>query len=334
MSRLYDRIISVAVNQQLRHWLSSATIVSAKNVGDYCFATETEACDPFKDFPHVAPPWREFFIEFDAPVAVGPPSSRTAWPEQFPRKWGVLCAAVERNDPEFSMVGNTCRQDAVECAPPKDRKGLDVALRDALAQARWLLTLMVFLEYEKGAITGPEWTWTIPVSDTGTILSAPTGPQGALFTFDGPCKSCQTYRDIEERPDTLPVYKDLFAMLLKPVLLALSFAHCRNVTVRAVDPPPKLSRRHEQRHGVPLSRYYVLDIDPMKKVLRSEGGIETVGLKQALHICRGHFKTFDEKPLFGKLRGTYFWHDHVRGEPTQGTISKDYRITSPENPDT
>src|SRR5262249_41550931 len=78
--------------------------------------------------------------------------------------------------------------------------------------------------------------------------------------------------------------------------------------------------------------YHVLNIDPMRRVLSRDGHAETSGLRHALHICRGHFKTFaEEAPLFGKHTGTYWWADYVRGDAQQGIVTKDYRIKIAES---
>jgi hypothetical protein len=46
----------------------------------------------------------------------------------------------------------------------------------------------------------------------------------------------------------------------------------------------------------------------------------------AMHIVRGHFSTYDEKPLFGKWRGTWFVPSHLRGSLERGLAGKDYRV--------
>jgi hypothetical protein len=103
--------------------------------------------------------------------------------------------------------------------------------------------------------------------------------------------------------------------------------HCKNVDVRPVLPPERVSRKHERRHGHPLTRYYVLDVQPMRRVLDREGDAQARGLREALHICRGHFKTYTEDaPLFGKRVGTYWWESRVRGTADEGVIQKDYRV--------
>ena len=112
-----------------------------------------------------------------------------------------------------------------------------------------------------------------------------------------------------------------------PLLLSVSFMHCKNETIKQNTPPPKLSRKHQKKHGKPLVRYHTLDIEPMKKILRMEGQSETHGLKHALHICRGHFKDYrDGGGLFGKHKGLYWWESHVRGDKREGVVLKDYNI--------
>lgn len=118
-------------------------------------------------------------------------------------------------------------------------------------------------------------------------------------------------------------------ILIIPVLLANAFSHCKNVREEEVAPPEKLSRRYQRKHGVPLTRYRVLQIDPMREVLRREGRSSEIGTKKALHICRGHFKTYDEKPLFNRLTGTYWFPEHVRGRASQGVVKKDYVVSVP-----
>ncbi len=117
--------------------------------------------------------------------------------------------------------------------------------------------------------------------------------------------------------------------LLRPMLLAVCFLHCRNVTTRAVAPEAKVNRARARRGKPPLHTYRVLEINPMAGVLATEGNVRSDGLARALHICRGHFKTYAERPLFGQLRGTWFWRDHARGTPAAGVVEKDYAVNAP-----
>lgn len=110
--------------------------------------------------------------------------------------------------------------------------------------------------------------------------------------------------------------------------MAISFMHCKNVVQYDATDTEGPSDKWRRRQRAPVIRYHVLDINPMKEVLRTEGGVETNGLKKALHICRGHFATYTaEKPLFGNFVGTVWKPAHVRGDIKQGAVVKDYSVS-------
>lgn len=112
-----------------------------------------------------------------------------------------------------------------------------------------------------------------------------------------------------------------------PALLAMSFMNCKNVQVAEHNPPDKVQRKREKNKKPPLTRYYTLEIEPMKKILKTEGKVDEVGLQRALHICRGHFKDYSNgKGLFGKYKGLYWWDSTIRGTSEAGIIEKDYSI--------
>lgn len=115
---------------------------------------------------------------------------------------------------------------------------------------------------------------------------------------------------------------------IHPLLLAIALSTCKNVGMPQCSPlPPKLARAHERKYGYPSFRYRVLEIEPMRQTLRTEGHSETQGIKRALHICRGHFKTYTpERKLFGQHVGTYWWPALARGTSSRGVVAKDYKI--------
>jgi len=130
-------------------------------------------------------------------------------------------------------------------------------------------------------------------------------------------------------PLATPSIDELNSLSVVP-MLSVSLANCKNVKrVDATDsegPSAKWIRRQK----APTIRYHVLDINPMREVLRTEGGSETNGLKKALHICRGHFATYTaDKPLFGNIVGTVWKPAHVRGDIKQGAVVKDYSVSPP-----
>jgi len=106
------------------------------------------------------------------------------------------------------------------------------------------------------------------------------------------------------------------------LFLAISFCHCKNISLISDPVPIKLNKSRIKKGKLPFFRFNKIVIDPMKEILKREGQAEQTGLKRALHICRGHFATYTaEAPLFGKVTGTVWKPMHLRGEqrlPDQG----------------
>jgi hypothetical protein len=116
--------------------------------------------------------------------------------------------------------------------------------------------------------------------------------------------------------------------------LASSFMHCKNVSLQDGPPANRARRRYYQRKGQELTRYYTLNIEPMKKVLRGEGRSDELGIGKALHICRGHFANYTEdRPLFGRpgAVGQFWVPMHTRGSLAHGEVRKDYRVKAPRD---
>ena len=127
------------------------------------------------------------------------------------------------------------------------------------------------------------------------------------------------------------IEKYLSHMVLNVSLMAHSLLACKNVFTEEQIPAAAVSKKFEKKHGHPLVRYKTLVIQPMggsRTGNTSERGGESA---RSAHIVRGHFKTFTEdRPLFGKWTGTYWWSQAVKGNPERGVILKDYRVKSPE----
>lgn len=114
------------------------------------------------------------------------------------------------------------------------------------------------------------------------------------------------------------------------ISLAMTFAHCKNVAIQEHHAPHKVAAKRAKAGKPPITSYKTLLIDPMREVLKTEGNVEKNGLKKALHICRGHFATYtDDKPLFGRVTGTFWKPMHVRGSKERGEVKKDYVIGAP-----
>jgi hypothetical protein len=118
---------------------------------------------------------------------------------------------------------------------------------------------------------------------------------------------------------------DIAQTFLYVALLTIQFMHCNNVTL--VENSKPLSRnKAKNKKKIPQIRYYTLDIEPIKEILKREGSIEKNGIQKALHICRGHFKDFTEKGLFGKIKGVFWVPAHEKGKSENGVVVKDYNV--------
>jgi hypothetical protein len=108
-------------------------------------------------------------------------------------------------------------------------------------------------------------------------------------------------------------------------LWTLCFMNTRNVVQEEVTPPEKLSKAHQKKYRVPMSRYYVLKVTGMFKPRKDHQGGEHNS--PSLHIRAGHFKTYSEdKPLFGKYVGQWWWNERMIGKSEQGVVHKDYEV--------
>lgn len=115
--------------------------------------------------------------------------------------------------------------------------------------------------------------------------------------------------------------------LMFSALFTIQFMHCKNIElVERVKPMYKQKPKNKKK--MPIIKYHILNISPIKKVLETEGNIQSDGLSKALHICRGHFKTYNGKGLFGKYPGTFWVGEHVKGNDKNGIVVKDYNVSA------
>lgn len=125
------------------------------------------------------------------------------------------------------------------------------------------------------------------------------------------------------------VARYLMPVALAVVFLTNAFCHCKNVTIRDERMPPKLAKRRRER-GHPEWKWKSLVIEPMRRALNDAMRTGGVGLGAALHLCRGHFKTYTTaNPLFGRTTGTYWWAPQVRGSAERGAVAKEYEVRPP-----
>lgn len=248
-----------------------------------------------KDFPSVAPPFPEFFVEAGHPgtitVGSGHEIQLAKW---VPKRWGFLFRAEEsKSGVKFPDANyKTMKADFVDI------------------ERKW--DTIIYLVFTQGnSLCFYPVISFMPVAESGSIVKWPTMFGGGQNV------------DANEREQI----GSLVSSLLKPILFALCFVHCKNVTLQPNQPDRTINNERRKAGLKPFVRYHMINIEPMKKVLKTEGNSEVDGLKRALHICRGHFSTYsEEKPLFGRIAGTFWIPSHVRGSIKEGVVVSDYNV--------
>jgi len=287
-----------------REGFDRAKVIVADNVADYYWrGTDQEVWDLTEDFPNIAPPFELYWIEAkNPPYSLSKINGMKKTPCEMS---GVFVQAIE-DQQEISrlMVSlHGCSQYGFQREP------------------RWLLSMTPFFRMEGISCSAPVVTFFLYVDK-----------EGALCVFRNPDDGTPAYyevvpmtRQIDDRSKLMQITREL-TPIIHVTLLATSFMHCRNVELVDIAAPSILARAQLKRHRVSFTRYSIIEIDPMVSTIRAVGAEHGVGAKQALHICRGHFKTYRQRGLFGRYPGTYWWGPQARGAAYLGKVDSSYQV--------
>ena len=170
-----------------------------------------------------------------------------------------------------------------------------------------------------GAIYGPIASVWFSLDKNGIIIGE---PRTALLDYRG---------DDDDRAKTIVA---ICHSMLAPALLAMTFMHCKNVLTVDNHPDKNINRERKKCGLRPFIKYQTIDIQPMTKLLKTEGQLETNGIKKAFHICNGHFATLTRNNKGEELEKptTYYRERHIRGSAKEGVVVSDYRVSPPKNP--
>jgi hypothetical protein len=176
--------------------------------------------------------------------------------------------------------------------------------------ARWILWCELFIDYgllRNVTATGPHGSTFLCIDAEGVIIERPW------------MQSFASNQDAEAMKNYMTWFN--------PAFLAISFLHCRNVTLvdNAVDKP--LAKKWRAKHGHWPTPYKTLVIEPLKKILRTEGRSGEVGVQKALHICRGHFRDYrNGRGLFGKYHQLVWMPSIVRGTKGESAPPREIEV--------
>lgn len=300
MSLLIDDLVAID-SEYMSGSVKNMQVILATNVSEYYYMGSDKEIWGEDDFPNIAPPFQEMWIEWSNP---GKSNSE-----------GTI---VNTGDLRRIGVRIQSYSDAGQIAA-----GLAAALKNGHSPdgvCKWLCEGSVYL---RSADTGkPGFFVRIiwGVTDEGKRV----GFNGRSFIIIfSPEQMDMLPPDGPERQDII----NSAVMMLHVPFLTISMMHFKNIELAKGPPIPEALRKARQRRGkAALVRYSTLVIEPIKKAIREAGVPLGTGGAQALHVIRGHFKDYRARGLFGKLKGLYWWDSQSRGDEAVGTVVKNYDV--------
>lgn len=283
-------------NHDLELLLNNPVCINVKNIREWMWGpnNENKRYAYGKDYPYVLSPFEVTWTEFDAEDDINGVNVKS--------QFGLLIIS--------SDLG-------------KDNK-----------EKRWRHDLVGFSFFDK--LNRPE-----PLIDyiSGYYINSEGGYSGGfdLNNQDRICSIVPQQFDYHSKnndqviSNLLKGLRDGGLVSLPPTLFAFTFLHCKNVHLNTKNISDKQQIKWRKKgHDYPLIEFKTICVDRIKSEIQSRTGEKYLSEK-AFHLCRGHFKSFNEHPLFGRHKGTYFWPMHVRGNKENGEIIKDYEVSKPNN---
>jgi len=297
--------------------------VRIQNVADYFWQGTSQEYWDLSDFPNCTPPWRNFFTRWQLPAFANSEGTIKSFGETAGRDVVTFVNAFELNKPEHNARWYLDLSTYVMDPVPHDHNIIVACHQSHFATADGAAIIADELNPATRATVDrlheiarlPPLTYA--TGSINTLISAIHTETGEMERIT------QLHEAAESWANALTTYN-------KITLLAISFCHCRKQVevVREPTPDKLLKKQRKTGRHAPVASWHSLKIGPIQKILtevrKSKGGIS---LQQALHLVRGHFKTYTEaKPLLGRAVGTFFWHQQLRGSKEAGTRDKDYEV--------
>jgi len=335
--------------------MSGATVLACDNVTEYYYVLNDQEDWVFPtDFPNVAPPFSNFFVETERPSKM---VSREYGVQEYDGadRWGFWMKVTDMKN-----VRDEVRAHIFTAVQKHGEYGERLG-QMLVRESRWIIEALNFFCYSKDAAIaehnreadvhiGTAGKCFMFVRDDGTAIQFETNFPGEAWLWtdiephtiklEAELKAVAIATDYGKRrmmlngklqtvqmdPNNANHCREFFRGMLQPCLLALCFANCKNV-VTVNEQAPRQQRRAAEREGRPLTVYKTLQIAPIERAVRARGEKGQSGIKLRMHIRRGRFRDYREgRGLFGKHHGLYWWEPQVLGDPKMGVIEKDYSI--------
>lgn len=260
----------------------------------------------------LAPPFRNAWFELAGSPKIGvfvQAFHRSEFPQRR-LKFIQTGAALHNFVKDLHTVDNAAAEDEIAWLA-----GVVKMLEHPWPDAEWLVTTKMFISDSGRSATLTQIMWWI--RKDGYCLDWLDYTSSFLNTF-------HHSRGHADDPRSLSVYN--FG-LLWPWLAAIDILNSRNVVLVEKPTPPKVAAKRKKA-GRPDIVYKTLAVRVKKNDVRFlYPHHEPQAADRRRHHVRGHFKTYtDERPLFGKYTGRFFWAPQWRGLERVGTIYKVYDV--------
>ena len=334
--RLIDEVRASGTfeDEDFKRLWGDLTIIDGTNVCEYYWAQEKEDwCAA--DFPFLAPPFSAYWIEFSVPTNRDKEDSlqQIIFDEFGVEKWGFIAMPIEFHSKEQY-------QRFLSMHLAMGGWGRYQHLFAQLDDVKWLQQTVMCVKSKQEGIIDDYAIFLTAIREDGSVCYT-VDDEGtrhyAQAVIPGPSLEMFALTAIgilgvdEER---MALYTHiLLTPLYNCFLLTISFLHCKNIKLEnntPARPHNKAQKRKLKKREYPLVSYKTLNLYPMKQVLsnaRESDGSAPTGLKRRLHIVRGHFRNYQDKPLFGKVTGRFWIPQHTAGSAPE-SIEKDYRVNT------
>jgi len=308
--------ISIDVEEVL---LGHTTFVELSNVSKWIYTGEKDVWSWWdsKIFPCLSPPWPFSWFEFTVPtISIANELVKNYFSRV--KRVGAFSLGLSKKDHgklfrRISRIGLWSHQLEVE--------GRLVHMDDSLIN--WVVIHIIFLKsmkFKEGYSCAG--IYNSYLDDQGQELFATK--RVSEFDHLPVVKPAPTLAGFDDGED---VNNLIFFTTILPSLFGVSLLHCKNVEAVERKSEVRINKYREKKGKRPLMKFKTLEIDAARKILKYEGKSDKVGLRRALHICRGHFRDCREgRGLFGRHKGVYWVPMHTRGDKKVGIIEKDYKI--------
>ena len=300
MSLFLEELLPAVQDATLKGCLKTAMVIRANNVSEYIYLRSEKERWWNKDFPNVAPPAPIVWIEWRYPMMTNNLGKMIPMDQRIAgRRAGVLIVS-HRGPGEL---------------PTPEGPFL-------IPDGGWAGQGTLFVDFDPQ----DEFHFSKPV---GTVIWM-VGKAGELLDPRPGMKGVMPGPNISDESAQSEVFKNWVSSSMYTPWATLSFLHCKNVACEKSPPAPAgITKKRREAGALPPIRFHVLKIGLPPMHWRA-GGLHGRMPPNGLHICRGHFKTFDEKPLFGKIKGTWWWPMATRGDRERGQVLKDYEMAKPK----